>query len=40
MSKPTKQNSAVVLDGGGGEAVMQKPVMEAADLRTGQLALK
>lgn len=40
MSKTTKQNSAVVLDGGGGESVIEQPIMEPVDLRTEQPALK
>lgn len=39
MSKTTKQNSAVVLDGGGGEAVIEQPIMETVDLSTKQPAL-
>lgn len=40
MSETTKPNSAVVLDGGGGAAVTQQPIMEPVDLRTEQPALK
>lgn len=42
MSETTNRNSAVALDGGGGggEALMHKPVTEPADLRTEQVAIE